>query len=103
MLVFAYMDGICLCVIVHIQVHKAQGAKKNNSKKSSDNNKDDEDVVDYGKAGAITEEVLSAIRIVTSFGGQNEIVEWYVHINNIIAKVNTYIYILQSISKYAKY
>ena len=33
--------------------------------------------LDYGKAGAIAEEMLSAIHTVTSFGGQVELVERY--------------------------
>ena len=62
----------------YVQMHKAQGIKKKGGN-SSDSNESDEDVIDYGKAGAIAEEVLSAIHIVTSFGGQTELVEWYVY------------------------
>ena len=73
------MNSIC-----YMQIHKTQGAKKDdgkdNGKESSDSSKGDKDDVDYGKAGAIAEEVLSAIHIVTSFGGQNEIVDWYVYV-----------------------
>ena len=67
---------------------KAQAPITNTDRKTSNSNKnstDDTDILDYGKAGAIAEEVLSAIRIVTSFGGQNQIVKWY---------VCTYMYVL---------
>ena len=60
---------------------KAQAPITNTDRKTSNSNKnstDDTDILDYGKAGAIAEEVLSAIRIVTSFGGQDQIVKWYV-------------------------
>ena len=57
-------------------MHKAQGSKKSDDQ----NTPDATDSLDYGKAGAIAEEVLSAINTVTSFGGQNRFVEWYVHI-----------------------
>ena len=62
---------------------KAQAPITNTDRKTSNSNKnstDDTDTLDYGKAGAIAEEVLSAIRIVTSFGGQDQIVGWYVRI-----------------------
>jgi len=39
--------------------------------------KDDANSLDYGKAGAIAEEALSAIRVVTSFGAQDQILKWY--------------------------
>lgn len=35
--------------------------------------------LDYGKAGAIAEEMLSAIHTVTSYGGQAEFVERYTY------------------------
>ena len=73
-----HISSNALTVQLFMQIYKAQEIKKKGGS-SSDGNEDDEDVADYGKAGAIAEEVLSAINIVTSFGGQTELVEWYVY------------------------
>ena len=54
-------------------------------------------MVDYGKAGAIAEEVLSAIRVVTSFGGQDQIVGWYVHA---YTYTHTYLTVLHTYVKF---
>ena len=59
-------------------MHKAQGPKNKDGQSTSDCNADNNNVLDYGKAGAIAEEVLSAIHTVTSFGGQDGIVERYI-------------------------
>ena len=73
-----YISSNALTVQLFMQMHKTQEIKKKGGS-SSDSNEHDEGVIDYGKAGAIAEEVLSAIQIVTSFGGQTELVEWYVY------------------------
>ena len=48
-------------------MEEQQGLKKTNNEKATD----------YGMAGAIAEEVLSAIHTVTSYGGQADIVHRY--------------------------
>jgi len=48
-------------------MEEQQGLKKTNNEKATD----------YGTAGAIAEEVLSAIHTVTSYGGQADIIHRY--------------------------
>jgi len=50
-------------------MEKQQGIRKND---------DPEKPVDYGEAGAIAEEMLSAIHTVTSYGGQSVVVKKYI-------------------------
>ena len=67
--VYNYIYAIVLVTwaITFLQLAELQRTKKSKDGKTTD----------YGKAGAIAEEVLAAIRTVTSYGGQNKIVEKY--------------------------
>ena len=49
------------------QMEKQQGIRKDEE--------DDNATMDYGEAGAIAEEMLSAIHTVTSYGGQSVVVD----------------------------
>ena len=51
-------------------MEKQQGIKKDDDDKGK--------TADYGEAGAIAEEMLSAIHTVTSYGGQPVVVDRYV-------------------------
>lgn len=51
------------------QMEKQQGIRKD----EEDDN--DKSTMDYGEAGAIAEEMLSAIHTVTSYGGQSVVVD----------------------------
>lgn len=50
-------------------MEKQQGIRKD------DGNDDADKAADYGEAGAIAEEMLSAIHTVTSYGGQSVVVD----------------------------
>ena len=52
-------------------MEKQQGIRKD------DEEDKDKPTIDYGEAGAIAEEMLSAIHTVTSYGGQSAVVDRY--------------------------
>ena len=61
-------------------MEELQGTKK----KSKDGK-----TTDYGTAGAVAEEALSAIHTVTSYGGQDGITKRYIKLYNVCISVYT--------------
>lgn len=58
--------------------------KQQGIRKDDDDDNDAKKSVDYGEAGAIAEEVLSAIHTVTSYGGQSVVVNRLVDMTMLI-------------------